>query len=211
MEVIFVDNHILIAVKPPGIATQTHEGILGFEEQVKAWIKHAYKKAGNVFLQPVHRLDKSASGLLLFARTSKALARLHKAMREQQILKSYLAFVEGIPAKKEAHLEHFLIHDAFRARLGSRADGKRALLSYRLVGTREDASLLEVSLKTGRYHQIRAQLAAIGHPILGDVKYGSRKSSPQGLGIALHHARLQFKHPVTGVELIKESTPFFTF
>lgn len=190
MEVIYEDNHILIAHKPEGIPTQ--EG--GLEEQAKAWIKDKYKKPGAVFLHPVHRLDKVASGLVLFARTSKALSRLQAQMREQKIKKTYIAYVEGTPTPAEATLEHFLEHGNHKAIVSP--GGKRSLLYYRILETVKGISKLEINLITGRYHQIRAQLAAIGHPIVGDIKYGSRLAHT-GPGIALQHVTLEFSHPVT--------------
>ncbi len=192
MEVIFVDNHILVVSKPAGLSTQTHGHMPSLEEEAKQWIKKKYNKPGAVFLQPIHRLDKSVSGLVLFARTSKALTRLQEQMRTLQIKKTYFAYVEGIPEPKEAALEHFLIHDAFRARISP--EGKSARLSYRTLSTENNTSFLEIELHTGRYHQIRAQLAAIGHPILGDAKYGSTRTHHPG--IALHHGLLEFLHPV---------------
>jgi 23S rRNA pseudouridine1911/1915/1917 synthase len=197
VEIIFVDNHLIVIDKPAGISTQSHDAP-GLEEQVKNWIKNKYKKPGNVFLQPVHRLDKSVRGLVLFARTSKALSRLQEEMRNQRIEKTYFAEVEGIVLQKEATLEHYLVHEDFRARIAHPPFGKRALLSYRLLSSDlvKQTSSLEIRLQTGRYHQIRAQLSAIGHPILGDAKYGSKRSYKAG-AIALHHGCLSFMHPVT--------------
>jgi 23S rRNA pseudouridine1911/1915/1917 synthase len=195
MEVTYVDNHLIIVKKPAGMATQTP----GLEDWVKEWVKREFKKPGNVFLQPVHRLDKVASGLVLFARTSKALTRLQAAMRDRKIRKTYRAEVEGIPEKNEATLEHFMEHGDHKAYLSQ--SGKRAILHYRVIQTEKGKALLEIDLETGRYHQIRLQLASIGHPILGDDKYGCRLSFP-GVGIALEHIRLEFDHPVTGKRVI---------
>jgi 23S rRNA pseudouridine1911/1915/1917 synthase len=171
----------------------------GLDILAKGWIKKTYDKPGNVFLEPVHRLDKPVSGLVLFARTSKALSRLQAMMRQRQILKIYYAEVEGRPPQDAATLCHYLIHDEFRARVvSSNTPGaKEATLEYRF-----DGNLLEIRLHTGRYHQIRAQLSAIGCPILGDEKYGAKGKRE---GIALHHSRMEFIHPITKHPLILKS------
>ncbi len=202
MKPIFSDNHLLIVEKPPNIATQPD-----LEEQAKAWVKQKYAKPGNVFLEPVHRLDKPASGLVLFARTSKALSRLHAQMRHRKIAKTYYALVSPLPSVPEGDLEHDLVHEDFRARIADRSDprAKQALLHYRLLNAE---GLLEIALYTGRYHQIRAQLASIGAPIRGDRKYGSKAAWKEG--IALHHARMEFAHPITGLPLIFHSENVFS-
>jgi len=182
------DNHILVAEKPAGIATQPD-----FTDMVKVWVKKTYNKPGAVFLHPVHRLDKAVSGLVLFARTSKALSRLQAMMREHQIKKTYLALVEGKLPAKEGTLVHKLSHSTLRAKVDP--NGKEAILHYKVIKQENDSTLLEIHLVTGRYHQIRAQLAAIGCPIIGDEKYGSKKPWPKG--IALKATGLQFEHPVT--------------
>jgi len=185
--VIYYDNHVLVIDKPPGIATQPN-----LEVEAKAWVKHKFNKPGNVFLEPIHRLDRPVGGLVLFARTSKALSRLQGAMRRRDISKTYVALVEKLPKELSGTLRHFLIHDEFRARVGP--EGKESILHYRVIGPNQ----LEIELETGRYHQIRAQLSAIGCPILGDSKYGSRTFYEPG--IALIHAHLIFDHPVTGAQ-----------
>jgi 23S rRNA pseudouridine1911/1915/1917 synthase len=210
MEVIFCDNHLLVAHKPAGIATQPHPGASdNLTEQAKAWIKKKFNKPGNVFLEPVHRLDKPVSGLVLFARTSKALSRLQEMMRQRQIHKTYFAWVEGAPPEPQGILEHYLIHDDYKARIvrADHPEGKLARLTYTLVEKRGEVSLLEVILETGKYHQIRIQLSAIGCPILGDEKYGSRSSFKQGQ-IALHHGRLQFIHPISKESLTLSNNSF---
>lgn len=190
--IIFCDNHLLVVDKPKGIATQPD-----LVELAKAWIKKTFKKAGNVFLEPVHRLDKPVSGLVLFARTSKALSRLQKMMRERAIRKTYRAKVEGGLSCVEGTLRHRLIHSDFHAKVDEK--GKGAILHYRVIEVKGSHSLVEIVLETGRYHQIRAQFAAIGHPILGDRKYGSHTPFPKG--IALHHQKIEFIHPVTQMHL----------
>ena len=191
MDILFVDNHLLAAVKPAGIATQPV-----FEEMARTWVEVTYKKPGKAFLEPIHRLDKPVSGIVLFARTSKALSRLHAMMRERKIVKTYRAEVEGVVRKDEDSLEHYLVHDDFHARVSTAGDpeAKKAVLSYRIVEKRKHSTVLEITLHTGRYHQIRAQLAAIGHPIVGDEKYGSRRGAEV---LALTHTRMGFIHPVT--------------
>lgn len=203
MEVIYVDNHLFAAIKPSGISTQPHEENLeSFLDQAKKWIKEKYKKPGNVFLEPVHRLDKPASGIVLFARTSKALSRMQEQMRDKKISKTYIAWIEGSLPSQEGTLEHFLLHGSHRAFVvpSSHEEAKRALLHFRLVRTDGEISLIEISLETGRYHQIRVQLSAVGCPIVGDRKYGSQHAW-QKEGIALHHAKMIFIHPVTRVEI----------
>ena len=199
LEVVYIDNHLLACIKVPGMPTQTHrKGEVSLEELAKEWVKRRFKKPGRVFLHAVHRLDKQVGGLVLFARTSKALSRVQKMMRERKIEKTYLALVEGVPKKREAQLEHYLVHGEYRAHLakGDEKGAKRALLHYKVIKKMKGRALLEVKLITGRYHQIRAQLSSIGHPIVGDAKYGSRQSF-KGEGIALIHAQMSFEHPVT--------------
>jgi 23S rRNA pseudouridine1911/1915/1917 synthase len=195
MNVIFVDNHLLVVNKPAGLPTQPHgPGLENLTDQAKAWVKRTYAKPGNVFLEPIHRLDKPVSGLVLFARTSKALSRLQEKMRERAFVKTYYALVDPTPRKQDGNLEHYLVHDEYRARVvtASHPEGKRARLSYKVI----QDSLLEIDLETGRYHQIRAQFAAEGCPIIGDVKYGSTSHWKQQ-GIALHHGKLSVPHPVS--------------
>ena len=187
-DIIHCDNHILVVNKPPGIATQPD-----LEELAKAWVKKKYQKPGNVFLHPIHRLDKSVGGIVLFARTSKALSRLQALMRERKISKTYEALVEGHLPKKEGTLKHFLVHGDHKAFVDPK--GKEAILHYTVLEEKKDTTLLSIDLTTGRYHQIRAQFSAIGHPVVGDKKYGSSCFFQNG--IALRHVRMAFEHPVT--------------
>lgn len=187
---IFCDNQILILKKPANIATQPE-----FHLQAKEWVKEKFSKPGNVFLEPIHRLDKPVSGLVLFARTSKALSRLNEAMRNRTIRKFYRAEVEGILPQDEGTLEHFLMHGEFRAHVVEEGhpEGKKATLHYKIIRKNKNSTEIEIELHTGRYHQIRAQFAAIGHPVLGDNKYGSTHSG----ALVLQHHKLILEHPTT--------------
>jgi 23S rRNA pseudouridine1911/1915/1917 synthase len=207
MKVISVDNHTLVVCKRAGLATQKNEqDSSSLEEEAKAWVKQTYNKPGAVFLEPIHRLDKPVSGLVLFARTSKALSRLQEQMRERKIEKSYLALVEGILPQQEGRLEHFLIHDFHHARVSAPSDprAKQAILDYRVQETRLGMSFVQITLHTGRYHQIRAQFGAIGFPVCGDERYGSKKKSE---AIRLHHFKLSYHHPITQALITAESMP----
>lgn len=206
---LFEDNHLLVLNKPASLLTQpsgTDQESL--EQQAKTWLKETYKKPGNVFLEAVHRLDKPVSGIVLFSKTSKALARLNASMREKQARKLYWAWVEGEVASDQGTLENFLVHDDFHAKVVSvdRPGGKLARLSYRVLERKGDFTLVEIELATGRYHQIRSQWAAFGHPIVGDHKYGGRERYEQG-AIALHHRFLQFPHPITHTTQTFEAPP----
>lgn len=206
-EVLYEDNHLLVVTKPAGLLTQSTElEQHSLENLAKAWLKEKYKKPFNVFLGVVHRLDKPASGIVLFAKTSKALSRLNEMIRSNDAIKVYCALVEGKPPKESGTLEHFLRHDDHRAYVSNKSDpeAKYARLHYDDIKQNENTTLLQILLDTGRYHQIRAQCAAIGCPIVGDVKYGSKRPLPNGV-IALHHFRLQLIHPVTKAPLMFES------
>jgi 23S rRNA pseudouridine1911/1915/1917 synthase len=203
MEIIFFDNHQLVVNKPVAMLTQpSGTEAISVEELAKAWIKETYNKPGNVFLHAVHRLDRPVSGIVLFARTSKALSRLNQTMREKRSCKIYCALVEGV-FSKEPHgvLEHYLVHDEHQAEVVAShyPQAKLARLHYTVVAQYEKHAFVELVLETGRYHQIRAQLSAIGHPIIGDHRYGSVTPFVSE-GIALHHSRLQIPHPITEVE-----------
>jgi len=195
---IFCDNHLLVLDKPAGIATQPD-----FHELAKNYIKEAFNKPGKVFLEPIHRLDKPVGGLVLFARTSKALSRMNEAMREKKLKKIYRARVEGI-VEETGTLKHFLTHGEYRALIDP--NGKEAILHFERLEIFGDNSHVEIELETGRYHQIRAQFSAIGHPILGDQKYGAKKRQEN---IALHHYKLQFPHPISKQEITCQSRVVF--
>lgn len=206
MEVLYEDNHIIIVNKAASEIVQGDKsGDMPLSEMVKAYIKEKYNKPGAVFLGVVHRLDRPVSGVVVFARTSKALERLNAMFRDgNRIKKTYWAIVKQRPAEPEAELVHYLVRNEKQnksyAYASERSDAKRSVLSYRLLGSMENYHLLEVSLQTGRHHQIRCQLAKIGSPIKGDLKYGAERSNPNG-SISLHARRIQFEHPVSKMQI----------
>jgi 23S rRNA pseudouridine1911/1915/1917 synthase len=209
IEVLFEDNHLLFVNKPAGILTQSNgSGEINLEEMARRYIKIKYKKQGAVFLHAVHRLDRPVSGIVLFAKTSKALSRLHKSLRERTVSKQYLAICEGDCKNGPITLEQYLVHDGHIARIVPKGTpgGRLCLLSYHLLIYKGGFSLIQIDLKSGRYHQIRAQLAANSHAILGDHKYGSQQPFLNRT-IALHHFQMQFLHPVTQKELNVRITP----
>ena len=204
---LYNDNHLFALNKEAGLLTQTAEdGRQSLEDIAKAWIKETCGKPGNVFLHSIHRLDRIVSGVVLFARTSKALSRLNQEMRERKINKTYLAIVSPPPKIPAGELRHFLSHGSHSAKMSTiNAPGaKEAILHYKTIRDAGKFSMLEIRLETGRYHQIRAQLAAIGSPIIGDSKYGSKIITP-GKNILLHHSRMELTHPVTGQTLLIEA------
>ncbi len=195
--IIFYDNHLIVVEKPTGLATQSdRENERSLTAWVRGWVKETFDKPGAVFAEPIHRLDKVTSGLVLFAKTGKALTRMVAEVREGRWKKSYFALVEGSGLMSEGVLEHFLIRESFRSRIDHRV-GSLAQMHYRLIATSEDLSLLLLSPQTGRYHQLRAQLAHMGWPIGGDGKYGAR-GIVRDQGIYLHHAHCSIEHPISG-------------
>ncbi|MCF7849033.1 MAG: RNA pseudouridine synthase [Kiritimatiellales bacterium] len=195
--ILFADNHLLAVNKPAGMLTQdSGTGLPNVEDWAREWVRVDKNKTGAVFLNAVHRIDRAVGGVVLFARTSKALSRLNEDIRNRDCKKIYHALVEGAPAKPAAELIHWLSHAHHRAEVCREGDegAQRAVLRYRTLRQSGTLTLLEVDLETGRYHQIRAQLAAIGCPIAGDEKYGAKKKSDSG-DIALHHYRLEVTHP----------------
>ena len=203
LDILYLDNHLIAVVKPAGLLTQTdHTGDDSLVEKVRQWIRDECNKPGNIFLGLVHRLDRNVSGVVLFARTSKAASRLSRQFREGTPTKIYRAIVHGTLKEKQATLIHYLRKEkSLKATVFPREtpSAKRAELSYEVIESRENKSLIEVTLATGRFHQIRAQMAFTGHPIMGDVKYGA----PDPLAnhkIALHAHKLVFSHPVSNEE-----------
>lgn len=211
MQVVYEDNHLIIVDKAVGEIVQGDKtGDTPLSEEVKQYIKEKYAKPGNVFCGVVHRLDRPVSGLVVFARTSKALERMNRMFRDGEVHKTYWALVQGKPALPEALLEDWLVSDGrinktFVARPGAK-DAKLARLKYRTIARGDRYTLLEVKLLTGRKHQIRAQLANIGCPIKGDLKYGSKRSNPDG-GISLQSHSISFIHPVSRQEIALELHP----
>ena len=202
MVVLYEDNHIIAVNKTCNEIVQGDKtGDTPLSELVKAYIKEKYNKPGEVFLGVTHRLDRPTSGVVLFARTSKALTRLNEMFKShEQIKKTYWAIVQGAPKQPEARLENYLIRNeaqnkSYIAKPGTK-DAKQAVLTYRTLAKGEHYTLLEVNLETGRHHQIRCQLAAIGCPVKGDLKYGAKRSNPDG-GICLHAKQIEFIHPVS--------------
>lgn len=208
VDVLFEDNHLLVLVKPSNLATQvslTHSDSL--EERAKVWLKNKYKKPGNVYLHPIHRLDTPVSGIVVFAKTSKALSRLQASMRSRETKKIYLGWVEGF-LHQEGTLKDWLIHGDHKALKGKEGDKEAKLceLSYTVKKQEKEKALVEIELKTGRYHQIRAQFGFRGHPIWGDVKYGG-KIPYLAHSIALHHSSFSIPHPITK-ELLNFNSAF---
>ena len=201
LEVLFEDNHLLIVNKKSGDIVQgdkTRDKPLS--DVVKEYIKEKYNKPGEVFLGVVHRLDRPTSGIIIFARTSKALERLNKMLRERTISKTYWAVVKNTPLKEKDSLIHFLKKNPKNNKstvFTKETDAsKKAILHYSVIKKLDNYSLLEIDLETGRHHQIRAQLAYIGSPIKGDLKYGASRSNKDG-SIHLHARKISFTHPVS--------------
>ena len=201
MKVVYEDNHIIIVSKSSGEIVQGDKtGDEPLSETVKQYIKETYHKPGNVFLGVVHRLDRPVSGLVVFAKTSKALSRLCNMFRDGEIHKTYWAITKNQPKQTEGTVSSWLVRNEKQNKSYSYdhevPNSKKAILKYRLVGRTDNYSLLEVNLLTGRHHQIRCQLASIGCPIKGDLKYGAQRSNPDG-SISLLAHRIQFIHPVS--------------
>jgi len=201
LNILFEDNHLLIVNKPSGLLVQGDKtGDKPLSEVVKSYIKDKYNKPGNVYLGVVHRLDRPTSGVVIFARTSKALTRLNEALREKNIQKTYWAIVKNPVSVKQGTLINYLVknpkNNKSRVYSTDKKGRKKAILHYKILTELNNYSLLEVDLETGRHHQIRVQLAHIGHPIKGDLKYGFNSSNKHG-GIHLHARKVVFIHPVT--------------
>lgn len=210
MEVLYEDNHVIVVNKRPGELVQPDPtGDPALEDTVKAYIKVKYNKPGAVFLGVVHRIDRPVGGAVLLARTSKALARLNEQLKQRGFRKIYWAIVENSPAdgSAEGELRHYIVRNGKTNRSAAygtldavpkslRSDAKEAILRYKLLASSDRYHLLEIELLTGRHHQIRCQLAKIGCPIKGDLKYGASRSNKDG-GISLWARRLTFQHPVT--------------
>jgi len=203
-KVIYIDNHIIAVIKPTGLLTQTDfNNDKSLINQTRQWIKKKYQKPNNIFLGLVHRLDRNVSGVVLFARTSKAASRLSKQFREGTIKKYYRSIVLGKLKEVRGTLVHHLRKEkSLKATVFPRETifAKRSELSYEVIDLLENDTLVEIILSTGRFHQIRAQMAFIGHPIMGDVKYGAPKPL-LNQEIALYACKLIFNHPISNEEI----------
>ena len=210
MTVVYEDNHIIVVNKTASEIVQADKpGDTPLSETVKQYLKEKYQKPGNVFIGVTHRLDRPVSGLVIFAKTSKALTRLNEMFRTSEVKKTYWAVVKNAPKEPEGELVHYLARNEKQNKSFAYdkevPNSKKAILNYRLIGHSENYYLLEVDLKTGRHHQIRCQLAKMGCPIKGDLKYGAPRSNPDG-SICLHARKVRFIHPVSK-ELIELEAP----
>ena len=206
MQILYEDNHIIAVSKTCHEIVQGDKtGDFPLSESVKAYIKEKYQKPGAVFLGVTHRLDRPTTGVVLFARTSKALTRLNAMFQShEQIRKTYWAIVQSPPPTPEGRLENYLLRNEQQNKSyvvkPNTQNAKRAVLTYQTIAQGDRYTLLEINLETGRHHQIRCQLAAIGSPIKGDLKYGAKRSNPDG-GISLHARKIEFLHPVSKQEI----------
>ena len=210
MTVVYEDNHIVVVNKTSSEIVQGDKtGDTPLSEMVKQYLKEKYNKPGNVFIGVTHRFDRPVSGLVVFAKTSKALPRLNEMFRNGEVKKTYWAIVKECPKETEGELVHYLVRNEKQNKSYAYdkevKNSKKAVLHYKLIGHSQNYYLLEVDLKTGRHHQIRCQLAKMGCPIKGDLKYGSPRSNPDG-SICLHARTVQFVHPVSK-EMIRLTAP----
>lgn len=209
MTVLYEDNHIIAVNKTCNEIVQGDKtGDTPLSEVLKAWIKEKYQKPGNVFIGVTHRLDRPVSGVVLFAKTSKALSRLNEMFRLGEIQKTYWAIVKNRPPQDEDELTHWLVRNEKQNKSYAydqeKPGSKKAILHYKLIAASDNYYLLEIDLKTGRHHQIRTQLAKIGCPIKGDLKYGSERSNKDG-GISLHARQVAFTHPVSKTPVVLQA------
>lgn len=211
LHIVYEDNHIIAVNKTNSEIVQGDKtGDESLSDKVKEYIKRKYNKPGDVYLGVVHRIDRPVSGIVLFARTSKAATRLSKMFLEKQIKKTYWAVVKNLPEADHGTLKHYMIKNQEKNRSKAfdtpRKNAKEAILNYKLVSSSANYHLLEIDLETGRHHQIRCQLAKIGCPIRGDLKYGAARSNKGG-GINLHAQRIEFEHPVKKEHVVIEVAP----
>ncbi len=205
LQILHEDNHIIVINKRVGDLVQGDKtGDKPLSDIVKEYIKEKYEKPGEVFLGVVHRLDRPTTGIVVFAKTSKALTRLNELFSNRETQKTYWAIVKNKPPKNEDNLIHYLKrnekNNTSKAHLKEVPESKKASLDYKIIKELNNYFALEINLHTGRHHQIRAQLQAIGSPIKGDLKYGFDRSNPDG-GIHLHARKLVFIHPVSKIEI----------
>lgn len=209
--ILYEDNHIIIINKRPSEIVQGDKtGDEPLSDRVKEYIKKKYKKPGDVFLGVVHRLDRPVSGIVIFARTSKALTRLNDMLREKQIKKTYWAVSANLPPDESGHLVNFLVRDQKKNKSFITKEGKmgakKAELTYTHIKGSDKYHLMEVELLTGRHHQIRVQLSHVGCPIRGDLKYGAQRSNKDA-SIHLHARKIEFLHPVKKEIIRLEADP----
>ncbi len=205
VSILYEDNHIIAINKSSGDIVQGDKtGDLPLNEKIKVYLKNTYHKPGNVFCGVVHRIDRPVSGVVLFAKTSKALARMNEMIKNREIHKFYWGIVKDKPENQEATLVHYIKKNEQTNKsivsLKEKKDFQRAELIYKQLASSDKYYLLEIELKTGRHHQIRAQLAAIGCPLKGDLKYGFPRSNADA-SISLHAKSVSFYHPVSGKEI----------
>ena len=201
MQILYEDNHIIVVSKTSGEIVQGDKtGDKTLCDSVKEYIKEKYAKPGNVFLGIAHRLDRPVSGIVIFAKTSKALSRLNNMFRDGEVHKLYWAITQNMPQKEEDTLTHWIVRNEKQNKSYAydreKPGSKKAMLHYKVISSTDKYTLLAVNLMTGRHHQIRCQLSAIGCPIKGDLKYGSRRSNNDG-SISLHARKVEFVHPVS--------------
>ena len=201
MQILYEDNHIIVVSKTSGEIVQGDKtGDKTLCDSVKEYIKEKYAKPGNVFLGIAHRLDRPVSGIVIFAKTSKALSRLNNMFRDGEVHKLYWAITQNMPQKEEDTLTHWIVRNEKQNKSYAydreKPGSKKAMLHYKVISSTDNYTLLAVDLMTGRHHQIRCQLSAIGCPIKGDLKYGSRRSNNDG-SISLHARKVEFVHPVS--------------
>lgn len=209
--ILYEDNHLIVVNKLPGELVQGDEtGDRTLADDVKEYLRIKYSKPGNVYLGIPHRLDRPTSGIVVYAKTEKALIRLNEAFRGSGVRKTYWAVVDNMPRKPESTLIHYIVRNSANNKSVAYPKeikgSKIARLDYKLIGTSDKYYLLEIALHTGRHHQIRAQLAAIGLHIKGDLKYGFPRSNPDG-GIHLHARKIVFTHPVKKEEVTIVAPP----
>ena len=206
MEILYEDNHIIVINKSVAEIVQVDKTKdKSIEELLKEYLKIKYNKPGDVFIGVVHRIDRPVSGVVLFARTSKALTRLNEMFQDKSVEKIYWAIVKDKPAEPQGTLTHYVLRNTKTNKSycyeKETPGSKIAVLSYRLVASSDNFHMLEINLETGRHHQIRCQLAAIGCPIRGDLKYGFPRSNPDA-GISLHSRKISFMHPVREEKMV---------
>lgn len=196
LKVLYEDNHIIVVLKDANVLSQSdNTKDLDMLTMVKNYIKEKYNKPGNVYVGLVHRLDRPVGGIMVFAKTSKAAKRLSKAIKENEVTKKYLAIVKGLLNKKEGSLENYILKDeaTHNSIITDKNNGKYSLLDYKIIDEKDNLSLVDITLHTGRHHQIRVQFSNINHPLYGDQRYGSMDKCQ----IALYAYKLEFIHPVT--------------